>query len=124
MSLSSRNRRFGAGIESLEHVRWLGTSNRSDEGGDMRTMVLGTFAAAGLLFGLPAVSATQPGAGLRGGANDEGLVQPVQSRHCDELRRACLNKNRLGERGEGNCARYRSECRGVRGYRPIDRWYQ
>ena len=26
---------------------------------------------------------------------------------CDELRRACENKDALGERGEGNCRRYR-----------------
>jgi hypothetical protein len=30
---------------------------------------------------------------------------------CDELRRACLNKDRLGEQGEGNCRRYRAQCR-------------
>jgi hypothetical protein len=30
---------------------------------------------------------------------------------CEELRRACLNKDRLGERGEGNCRRFRAECR-------------
>jgi hypothetical protein len=27
------------------------------------------------------------------------------------LRAACLNKERLGERGEGNCRRYRQTCR-------------
>jgi hypothetical protein len=31
---------------------------------------------------------------------------------CRELRAACLNKNRLGEQGEGNCRRYRQTCRG------------
>jgi hypothetical protein len=90
----------------------------------MRTIILGTLAATGVLFALPAVSATQPGAGSRGVADEEALVQPVQSRYCDQLRRACLNKNRLGERGEGNCARYRSECKGGRGYRPFDRRYR
>ena len=29
---------------------------------------------------------------------------------CGELRRACENKDRLGERGEGNCRRYREAC--------------
>jgi hypothetical protein len=38
-----------------------------------------------------------------------GLVLKVQSR-CDTLRRACANKGELGERGEGNCRRYREEC--------------
>ncbi len=30
---------------------------------------------------------------------------------CEELRSACLNKDRLGEQGEGNCRRYRNLCR-------------
>jgi len=30
---------------------------------------------------------------------------------CAELRQACLNKDRLGEQGEGNCRRYRRTCR-------------
>ena len=30
---------------------------------------------------------------------------------CDELRAACLNKDRLGEQGEGNCRRYRQTCK-------------
>jgi hypothetical protein len=30
---------------------------------------------------------------------------------CEELRAACLNKEQLGERGEGNCRRYRQLCR-------------
>jgi hypothetical protein len=30
---------------------------------------------------------------------------------CEELRSACLNKERLGEVGEGNCRRYRETCR-------------
>ena len=35
---------------------------------------------------------------------------------CDELRRACENKDRLGEQGEGNCRRYREACQ-----RPVRR---
>jgi hypothetical protein len=30
---------------------------------------------------------------------------------CRELRAACLNKEQLGEVGEGNCRRYRRLCR-------------
>ena len=30
---------------------------------------------------------------------------------CRELRAACLNKEQLGEQGEGNCRRYRRLCR-------------
>src|SRR4029079_6200812 len=29
---------------------------------------------------------------------------------CEQLRRACENKDALGERGEGNCRRYRETC--------------
>ena len=29
---------------------------------------------------------------------------------CEELRAACENRDRLGERGEGNCRRYREAC--------------
>jgi hypothetical protein len=32
--------------------------------------------------------------------------------YCYELRNACLKKNQLGEQGQGNCRRYREECRG------------
>ena len=35
---------------------------------------------------------------------------------CEELRRACENKNALGEQGEGNCRRYRETCQ-----RPVRR---
>ena len=34
-----------------------------------------------------------------------------RSESCQELRSACLNKERLGEVGEGNCRRYRETCR-------------
>lgn len=30
---------------------------------------------------------------------------------CEQLRAACMNKDRLGEQGEGNCRRYRRTCR-------------
>lgn len=35
----------------------------------------------------------------------------VRSGECAELRKACMHKGELGERGEGNCARYRQMCR-------------
>ena len=31
---------------------------------------------------------------------------------CRELRRACLNKEEMGEQGQGNCRRYREVCKG------------
>ena len=30
---------------------------------------------------------------------------------CEELRRACLHKDELGEEGEGNCRRFRETCK-------------
>ena len=43
---------------------------------------------------------------------DDGRRQVRRDRDvCGELRAACLNKDRLGEQGEGNCRRYRQTCR-------------
>lgn len=80
----------------------------------MRTRRLAlAFAAA--LFALPASAQTfqfGPG-GVRvdpyGGGGGGG--------RCEQLRRACENKDALGERGEGNCRTYRAEC-GGRAARP------
>jgi hypothetical protein len=35
-----------------------------------------------------------------------------ESSYCRHLRYACIYENRLGEAGEGNCRRYKEECRG------------
>jgi hypothetical protein len=43
---------------------------------------------------------------------DRVVREPRGGGQCAELRRACLNKERLGEQGEGNCRRYRALCRG------------
>ena len=32
--------------------------------------------------------------------------------YCETLRRACENKDALGETGQGNCRRFRAECGG------------
>src|SRR5258708_878508 len=37
--------------------------------------------------------------------------RPVGRDGYGEPRAACLNKDRLGEQGEGNCRRYRQTCR-------------
>lgn len=34
----------------------------------------------------------------------------AQGPNCEELRRACENKEQLGEQGAGNCRRYREAC--------------
>jgi hypothetical protein len=47
-----------------------------------------------------------PGVGIELGGPPVG-----RGVNCEELRYACLNKERLGEQGEGNCRRYRELCR-------------
>jgi hypothetical protein len=97
----------------------------------MLTMVLGGFAgrlagsliAAGVVLSMIPAAEAGPlsGDSIRG---PMGLTSPaaelIQYRrggYCDTLRRACLYKGSLGERGLGNCSRYRAECRGYSGYR-------
>lgn len=41
---------------------------------------------------------------------DDGRRRGGGGGQCEQLRRACENKDRLGERGEGNCRRYRETC--------------
>ena len=67
-----------------------------------------TIAAATAFFLLPASAFSQsfeigPGGVRIGGGGGGGG-------RCEELRRACEMKDRLGERGEGNCRRYRETC--------------
>ena len=77
----------------------------------MRTCALAIAAAA--LFAFPTSTFSQgieigPG-GVRIGVDPgpEGASQ----QECDELRRACLHKEELGEQGEGNCRKYRETCK-------------
>jgi hypothetical protein len=62
-------------------------------------------------------------------ATDSAVEQAQYGAYCGMLRRACLYKDRLGETGLGNCARYRAECRGggysaYNTYRPYYREYR
>ena len=64
-------------------------------------------AAAAALFVLPGAAFSQRFEIGPGGVRiDDGR----RGANCDELRRACENKDRLGEQGEGNCRRYRETC--------------
>jgi hypothetical protein len=86
----------------------------------MRSILLGSLMASSIvLLNIPAASALP--SGLDAVTRPEATVQQVQGRgHCDALRRACLNKDKLGERGEGNCQQYRAQCRSF-GYQPGER---
>ena len=76
----------------------------------MKTILAGLTLAAGLsLAALPSAAApfSMPGTQM-----ENGVVEQVQwnERRCRQLRRACVNKDARGERGEGNCRRYRARC--------------
>jgi len=77
----------------------------------MRTYAFAIAAAA--LFAFPASAFSQ---GIQVGPEGVQVLPPRQGRSvarqdCDELRRACLYKEELGEQGTGNCRRYRRLCR-------------
>ena len=75
----------------------------------MRKFALGVAAAAALLV-IPISAFSQSIEVGPGGIRlDDGRGRGGQ---CEQLRRACENKDALGERGEGNCRRYRETCRG------------
>jgi hypothetical protein len=85
----------------------------------MRTTVRTALVIAGLaLTGIPAVLAHPTGGPVR----DAGILgKPVElaqywGDRCERLRRACLFKFERGESGEGNCRRYRRECRSAGSY--------
>jgi hypothetical protein len=74
----------------------------------MRGIILGSV----LLVSCVSSASAAPLGDVRG-ISVESLVNHVQrsdSRYCRRLRRACEFKEERGERGEGNCRRYRREC--------------
>jgi hypothetical protein len=75
----------------------------STEGILMRYRLLAAAATAILLITPLSVSAQYDDGYGRGGGRRGGG-------YCDQLRRACENKDSLGEVGEGNCRRFREEC--------------
>src|SRR6476646_10170063 len=78
---------------------------------DWRSLIMRRLAlvvAAAAFFIAPAASFSQSIQIGPGGVRvDDGRGRGGQ---CEELRRACENKDRLGEQGEGNCRRYRETC--------------
>jgi hypothetical protein len=77
----------------------------------MRTYALAIAAAA--IFAFPASAFSQAveigprGVEVEGLHHGRSVGRPDD---CDELRKACLNKNELGEQGQGNCEKYRERC--------------
>jgi len=76
----------------------------------MRTYALAIAAAA--LFAFPASAFSQALEVGPGGVEVDGLHhgRSVGYQDCRELRKACLNKEELRQRGQGNCQRYRRMC--------------
>ena len=77
----------------------------------MRKLVLGLTATAAL-FVFPIASFSQSIEVGPGGVRVEDGRARRGGGQCEQLRLACENKDRLGERGEGNCRRYRETCQG------------
>jgi hypothetical protein len=68
-------------------------------------------AAAALFFPVPASSqGIEIGPGGVHIDSDHDWAGPREG-ECEELRKACLHKEELGEQGEGNCRRYRETCK-------------
>jgi len=78
----------------------------------MRSIVAGVAMAAALgLTALPTSAAPFSRAGVETLGTGVEHVQYERSRYCERLRRACRFKEERGETGEGNCRKYREECR-------------
>jgi hypothetical protein len=82
----------------------------------MRHRVLAACAGIALLMAPIAVSAQGieigPG-GVRiddGRGRERGRERGSDREICRELRQACMHKEELGERGQGNCREYREQC--------------
>ena len=83
----------------------------------MRRLIGMAIVAVGIGLGSAVAAPLGTGTGAVGGL--ENSVAPVQysgGRYCERLRRACIYREERGERGEGNCRRYREECGGRASY--------
>ena len=70
--------------------------------------------AAALIAGIGYVgtASAAPLTDAKSMVSGQSLVEHAQSSsYCRRLRRACQFKDERGERGEGNCRRYRRVCR-------------
>jgi hypothetical protein len=75
----------------------------------MRTTLFAAALIAGL--GYVGTASAAPLADAKPLFSGQNLVEHVQSSsYCRRLRRACMFKDERGERGMGNCRRYRRIC--------------
>jgi hypothetical protein len=86
-------------------ARLPGASSKEDF---MRHVLAGAIFASGIGFlALHATAAALGRPELRGETN---VIQAQSLSYCARLNRRCENKDERGERGEGNCRRFREEC--------------
>lgn len=78
----------------------------------MKKIFVGALLALGCAGAIQSASASQYGvSGFQSLPSPITEVQYDNDRYCRRLRRACEFKEERGESGEGNCRRYRRECR-------------
>jgi hypothetical protein len=77
----------------------------------MRMYVLAAIVGAAALFSPVSASSQGIEIGPGGVHIDPGPDREGLRGDCEELRRACLHKDELGEEGEGNCRRFRETCK-------------
>ena len=76
----------------------------------MRTSLIAAALIAGI--GYVGTASAAPLTDAKPVLSGQNLVEHAQSSsYCRRLRRACQFKDERGERGEGNCRRYRRVCR-------------
>jgi hypothetical protein len=76
----------------------------------MRTSLIAGALIAGI--GYVGTASAAPLTDTKPMVSGQSLVEHAQSSsYCRRLRRACQFKDERGERGEGNCRRYRRVCR-------------
>jgi hypothetical protein len=77
----------------------------------MRHMILAMLTVLSLAFAGLSAAAAAPISTAAGNAGIGSTITKVQYGYCARLRFRCEHKYELGEVGEGNCRRYRIECR-------------
>ena len=75
----------------------------------MKSVSHGTMALAAALAVAGAVWAAPPSFSPIERDMAGAFVMRVQD-DCEDLRRACLDREAIGEQGQGNCRRYRGQC--------------
>jgi hypothetical protein len=76
----------------------------------MNKIIAGLTIVVGLGFSGFTIAPSSNGFGTIETVGTSAALAQWDERRCRRLRRACEFKDERGERGEGNCRRYRREC--------------